>query len=92
MQIPTTAPDLLPEQRYILLSTAAELVKAATLGRPAKTSQFDRTGLPLRVVAGTFVSLKRHGRLRSCCGSFGQAMQLGQCLKEAANRTATNDP
>ena len=92
MQIPTTAPDLLPEQRYILLSTAAELVKAATLGRPAKTSQFDRTGLPLRVVAGTFVSLKRQGRLRSCCGSFGQAMQLGQCLKEAANRTATNDP
>ncbi len=92
MQIPTTAPDLLPEQHYILLSTAAELVKAATLGRPAKTSSFDRTGLPLRVVAGTFVSLKRQGRLRSCCGSFGQAMQLGQCLKEAANRTATNDP
>lgn len=46
----------------------------------------------LNIVSGTFVSLKRRGRLRSCCGSFGQAMQLNQCLREAANRTATNDP
>lgn len=92
MQIPTTAPNLMPEQRHLLLSTAAELVKAATLGRSPQTSVFDRTGLPLRVVAGTFVTLKRQDRLRSCCGSFGQAMKLGQCLKEAANRTATNDP
>ncbi|HLQ45024.1 MAG TPA: AmmeMemoRadiSam system protein A, partial [Planctomycetaceae bacterium] len=92
MQISTTAPDLMPEQRQMLLSTAAELVKAATLGQPPQTSIFDRTGLPLRIVAGAFVSLKRQGRLRSCCGSFGQSMPLGQCLKEAANRTATNDP
>lgn len=43
-------------------------------------------------MSGVFVSLKRRRRLRSCCGSFGQAMQLNQCLREAANRTATNDP
>ncbi len=92
MQIPTQAPNLTPEQRKMLLATAAELIMAASEGRAPRTPEFDRSGLPLRILAGSFVSLKRRGRLRSCCGSFGQAMQLGQCLKEAANRTATNDP
>lgn len=92
MQIPKTAPDLSPTQRQILFATAAELVRAAAEGRAPETSAFDRSGMRLNIVSGTFVSLKRRGRLRSCCGSFGQAMQLNQCLREAANRTATNDP
>ncbi|MFM9963878.1 MAG: AmmeMemoRadiSam system radical SAM enzyme [Planctomycetaceae bacterium] len=92
VQIPKTAPNLSPTQRQILFATAAELVRAAAEGRAAETSAFDRSGMRLNIVSGTFVSLKRRGRLRSCCGSFGQAMQLNHCLKEAANRTATNDP
>ncbi len=92
VQIPKTAPDLSPTQRQILFATAAELVRAAAEGRTPETSAFDRSGMRLNIVSGTFVSLKRRGRLRSCCGSFGQAMQLNQCLREAANRTATNDP
>lgn len=92
MQIPTTAPNLTAEQRALLFKTAGELVRAATLGEAPSVTTFDRSGLPLRVLAGSFVTVKRNGRLRSCCGSFGQAMQLGQCLKEAAHRTATNDP
>ena len=92
VQIPKTAPNLSPTQRQILFATAAELVRSATEGRAPETSAFDRSGMRLNIVSGTFVSLKRHGRLRSCCGSFGQAMQLNQCLREAANRTATNDP
>lgn len=92
VQIPKSAPDLSPTQQQILFATAAEFVRAAAEGRAPETSAFDRSGMRLSIVAGTFVSLKRHGRLRSCCGSFGQAMQLNQCLREAANRTATNDP
>ena len=92
VQIPKTAPNLSPTQRQILFATAAELVRAAAEGRAPETSAFDRSGMRLNIVSGTFVSLKRHGRLRSCCGSFGQAMQLNQCLREAAVRTATNDP
>ena len=92
VQIPKTAPNLSPTQRQILFATAAELVRAAAEGRTPETSAFDRSGMRLNIVSGTFVSLKRRGRLRSCCGSFGQAMQLNQCLREAANRTATNDP
>ena len=92
VQIPKTAPNLSPTQRQILFATAAELVRAAAEGRASETSAFDRSGMRLNIVSGTFVSLKRRGRLRSCCGSFGQAMQLNQCLREAANRTATNDP
>lgn len=92
VQIPKTAPDLSPTQRQILFATTAELVRAAAEGRAPETYAFDHSGMRLNIVSGTFVSLKRRGRLRSCCGSFGQAMQLGQCLREAANRTATNDP
>ncbi|MBM3971649.1 MAG: AmmeMemoRadiSam system radical SAM enzyme [Planctomycetes bacterium] len=92
VQIPKTAPNLSPTQRQILFATAAELVRAAAEGRAPETSAFDRSGMRLNVVSGVFVSLKRRRRLRSCCGSFGQAMQLNQCLREAANRTATNDP
>ncbi len=92
VQIPKIAPNLSPTQRHILFATAAELVRAAAEGRAPETSAFDRSGMRLNIVSGTFVSLKRRGRLRSCCGSFGQAMQLNQCLREAANRTATNDP
>jgi AmmeMemoRadiSam system radical SAM enzyme/AmmeMemoRadiSam system protein B/AmmeMemoRadiSam system protein A len=92
VQIPKTAPNLSSTQRQILFATAAELVRAAAEGRAPETSAFDRSGMRLTIVSGVFVSLKRRGRLRSCCGSFGQAMQLGQCLREAAHRTATNDP
>jgi AmmeMemoRadiSam system radical SAM enzyme/AmmeMemoRadiSam system protein B/AmmeMemoRadiSam system protein A len=92
VEIAKTAPNLSPTQRQILFATAAELVRAAAEGRAPETSAFDRSGMRLTIVSGTFVSLKRRGRLRSCCGSFGQAMQLNQCLREAANRTATNDP
>ena len=92
VEIPKTAPDLSSTQKQILFATAAELVRAAAEGRAPETSAFDRSGMRLNIVSGTFVSLKRQGRLRSCCGSFGQVMQLNQCLREAANRTATNDP
>lgn len=92
VQTPKTAPSLTPTQRQMLFATAVELVRAAAEGRAAETSAFDRSGMRLSIVSGVFVSLKRCGRLRSCCGSFGQAMPLGQCLREAAHRTATNDP
>ena len=44
------------------------------------------------VINGAFVSLKRMGQLRSCCGNFGQPMPLGQALHQAAIRAAKDDP
>ena len=42
-------------------------------------------------VMGTFVTLKRDGRLRACCGMVGQPVTLLQALQHSAVRTATED-
>ena len=43
-------------------------------------------------VYGAFVTLRREGRLRSCCGHLGPAVSLGDALDHAADRAATDDP
>ncbi|MGA2034278.1 MAG: AmmeMemoRadiSam system radical SAM enzyme [Thermoguttaceae bacterium] len=43
-------------------------------------------------VYGTFVSLKRQGQLRSCCGFLGQEVSLCEALDRAAVRAAKDDP
>ena len=40
---------------------------------------------------GAFVSLKRSGKLRGCCGFLGQSVPLAQALVHAARRTANDD-
>ena len=54
------------------------------------------TALPVdlatRPVLGTFVSLKRCGALRSCCGTLGQTVPLQQSLLHSSQRTASDDP
>ncbi|HID20802.1 MAG TPA: AmmeMemoRadiSam system protein B, partial [Planctomycetaceae bacterium] len=52
----------------------------------------EAAGVARLPVSGTFVSLKRRGQLRSCCGNFGRSMPLQEALQEAAHRTATSDP
>lgn len=96
---PTTAansaPTRLPltsEQRQRILEAAAELVKAAVENRPARIPNLRELGVADAAISGSFVSLKRDKRLRSCCGSFGQTMPLQSTIEEAAFRTATNDP
>ena len=54
---------------------------AAILGRAANTP-----------VYGSFVSLKRGGQLRSCCGFLGHASPLAEALGHAAFRAAKDDP
>ena len=46
-------------------------------------------GTPL---LGAFVSVKRGGQLRSCCGFLGQSVPMAQAIDHAAVRTATDDP
>ncbi len=41
---------------------------------------------------GAFVSVKRAGRLRSCCGHLGQPMTVSEAIGRAAERTASDDP
>ena len=79
-------------QRTAIQQSAAEFVKAATENRGARIPDLTALGVANAAVSGIFVSLKRDGRLRSCCGSFGGSMPLQKTLHESAVRTATNDP
>jgi AmmeMemoRadiSam system radical SAM enzyme/AmmeMemoRadiSam system protein B/AmmeMemoRadiSam system protein A len=87
-----TSMALTTEQRDGILKSAAELVKASCEGRRANLPNLEAMGIATASVSGIFVSLKRNGQLRSCCGSFGPTMPLLRTLQEASHRTATNDP
>ncbi|MEX2027778.1 MAG: AmmeMemoRadiSam system protein B, partial [Pirellulaceae bacterium] len=43
-------------------------------------------------VFGAFVTVKRQGKLRSCCGTMGSQMTLADAVHHAAQRTADDDP
>jgi AmmeMemoRadiSam system radical SAM enzyme/AmmeMemoRadiSam system protein B/AmmeMemoRadiSam system protein A len=84
-------PELTEQQQQALLQAAGEYVKAASLGRQPALPDPDVAGLATHPVAGVFVSLKRNGKLRACCGSFGRTAPLRAALQEAAVRSATSD-
>ncbi len=82
--------ELTSEQEQTLLKKAAAVVAGiATQTNPEEIS-LDELGET--VINGAFVSLKRKGQLRSCCGNFGQPMPLAQALQQAAIRAAKDDP
>lgn len=82
--------ELTSEHEQKLLQKAAAVV----VGTATQTQPEDLTldELEEMVVNGAFVSLKRQGQLRSCCGNFGQPLPLGQALHQAAVRAAKDDP
>jgi AmmeMemoRadiSam system protein B/AmmeMemoRadiSam system protein A len=71
------------------LKGAVHVLAAATQGREAAPG--DLAGAGERRVLGAFVSLKRGGKLRSCCGFLGQDLPLASAIVHAARRTATED-
>ncbi len=96
VESPPDAPATLPatftaEQERLLHHTASELVAAAILNRPARIADPTLGGMAGWPLMGTFVSLKRKGRLRSCCGSMGHNVPLGEALPRAAWQSATSD-
>ena len=79
------------EQQQALLQAAAEHIKAACSRRTANIADPELAGLGSQAVHGIYVSLKRNGHLRGCCGFFGRQALIKDGLHEAAFRTATND-
>ena len=92
MQTVRKSPTLTPEQESAIHKAACEIVQAAISRRPVRLS--DRTLLNAadETVMGIFVTLKRQGQLRGCCGSLGQPMKLLAALTQSGARTATEDP
>ncbi|MEQ8791218.1 MAG: AmmeMemoRadiSam system radical SAM enzyme [Pirellulaceae bacterium] len=85
------APQLNEDQRRKIHEAACRLVAAEITGRPAGLVEGGLLGAERQLVSGAFVTLKRQGRLRGCCGNFGRPMDLLSALTTAAARTATAD-
>ncbi len=90
-------PQLTDEQSAQIVKAAGRILKAASLERslefsPAELFSEEHVELAQHPVSGVFVTAKRGGHLRSCCGNLGVVMPLFQSLMLAAVRTATDDP
>ena len=87
----TTALVSSAEQQQLVLKTACELVAAAVTGRTVRVEpSFEEVAKT--EVHGAYVSLKREGRLRGCCGFIGQPTLLGPAIARSATQTAKHDP
>ena len=99
-QLPATKPSMQPvrenpsltaEQESAIHRAACELVLAAVHKRTIQLSSSTFRSVADVTVMGAFVTLKRNGQLRGCCGLQGQPMSLSHALAQSAARTATED-
>ena len=86
-----TGPQLTALQEAAIHRAACEIVKAGVWGRSGKPSDPSLAGAAQQTVMGAFVTLRRHGQLRACCGALGMPMPVLQALQQSAWRTATDD-
>jgi AmmeMemoRadiSam system radical SAM enzyme/AmmeMemoRadiSam system protein B/AmmeMemoRadiSam system protein A len=83
--------QLTAEQEQAILKSAVRVLAAATQGRDLALNGDDLAGAAALSVLGAFVSLKRSGHLRGCCGFLGQSVPLATALVHAAKRTINED-
>ncbi|MGM0488181.1 MAG: AmmeMemoRadiSam system protein B [Planctomycetota bacterium] len=83
--------QLSEQQERSVFQAASELVVAGVANRAAELPDPTLEGAAEITVMGAFVTLKRRGQLRACCGTLGQPMPLIEALRGAAHRTATDD-
>ena len=79
------------EEERLFRATGRRVAAVVQMSRP---EQFEQTlaesaDLP---VYGAFVSLKREGQLRSCCGYLSPTATLAEAVSHAADRAAKDDP
>ncbi len=90
-RIDAQRPKLTDEQKALVHHAACEIMAAAIMKRPGRVEDPTLAGAAEKTVMGAFVTLKRQGRLRACCGALGKPMPLGSALSQSAIRTATED-
>ena len=95
---PSESSDLAPrptfskEQEAVIFRAAGLRVTAAVRREPAESTR-DLLGQAADApVYGVFVTLRRAGKLRSCCGYLELPTPLWKALDHAADRAATDDP
>ena len=85
-------PKLTKEQEALVFQAAGRRVMAAVHNRLPEQLDQVLADLAQQPLLGVFVSLKRSGQLRSCCGFMGDAVPLFQAVDHAAFRAALEDP
>jgi AmmeMemoRadiSam system protein A len=80
---------LSPQDRKTLLALARGAIEAALTGRPKP--QPDVENKALRAPCGCFVTLRNHGELRGCIGTFSARAPLCQTVRQMA-AAALRDP
>jgi len=88
---PLTIESLTAEHEQSLLQTVCRLLAAAVSGGDAEPHANELPQIAGLPVLGAFVSLKRAGKLRSCCGFLGHSAPVAKALANAARRTACED-
>ncbi|MBW8885082.1 MAG: AmmeMemoRadiSam system radical SAM enzyme, partial [Planctomycetia bacterium] len=88
---PASVGKLTADQEAAIVKSAVRVLEAATHGRDLQLTHEDLAGTADMAVLGAFVSLKRSGKLRGCCGFLGQNVPLAHALMHAARRTSTDD-
>lgn len=78
-------------QQQAVLQVTAELVAAAVCDRVESVTSAGLADAANHVVHGVYVSLKRQGHLRGCCGFSGTTVSLWEGLQYAAHRTVVAD-
>jgi AmmeMemoRadiSam system protein B/AmmeMemoRadiSam system protein A len=88
----TGRPEFTKEQEAAILQAACQRVIAAVQRQHAESTSVALGKVADTPVYGAFVTLRREGQLRSCCGHLGPSVSLGDALDFAADRAATDDP
>jgi AmmeMemoRadiSam system radical SAM enzyme/AmmeMemoRadiSam system protein B/AmmeMemoRadiSam system protein A len=86
-----SGPEVTGAQEAAIHRAACEVVAAGVQGRPPQLSDPTLADCAGQMVMGAFVTLKRHGQLRACCGVLGRPMRVLDALQQSALRTATED-
>lgn len=92
MPTPLDPNGLTVEEQQAIFQAANDVVEAVVAGVEPRPTAAALSVLANRTVGGVFVSLKRDGGLRACCGTIGTALPLGSTLTTAASRSANKDP
>ena len=82
---------LTPDQERLIFQATGKRLIAVVLGQSPQPLELSLAALAPLAVAGVFVTLKRSGMLRSCCGSLGSAAPLSKAIEHATVAVAKHD-
>ncbi len=92
---PEGLPNFTSDEQLAILEVASHLVTHAVVDEAVHRVDDILATLPSLIadltVSGIFVTLKRSGHLRGCCGMVGQSFRFAEALAHSAKRTAIHD-